>query len=141
VLDFGNVIVGNTLSSLIDVSNNIGGPADALNGSYNLSGAAGLGLSGFGAFSNLTAGADTADMGVSFFASLLGAFQQQIVLNGFSVNASDPLGIAEVSNLFVRANVVADGGGGGNVPEPSTAALLLVAGLAGLATRRRRSPR
>ncbi len=136
-LDYGTLHTGDVISSQVDVSNFVGGPADSLSGSFNLAGAGGLALSGFSAFAGLLAGADTADMGLSFVAGGPGAFQWTIGLNGLSVNSSDPLGLGLARTLVIRGLVA---GGGGTVPEPTPLALLLAAAVAGALLRRSARP-
>jgi hypothetical protein len=137
-LDLGTVTEGATVTSLLDVANQVVGPADALNGAYDLSAAAGLALSNWNVFTGLLAGTDTDDMGLSFTAGGVGLFERQITFNGTSTNASDPTGVALFRNLVIRANVTAaSGGGGGNVPEPGSLALVLAAAAAALLSRRR----
>ena len=135
VLDFGTVTAGTTVSSRLDVGNRIAGPADMLDGGFDLSGANGLLLSGWNAIDNLLAGGDTADMDLSFLAAGAGLFERSIVLDGFSVNADDPTGLGLQRQLLVRANIVAPGGGGGTVPLPGTLSLVLGALAAAAATR------
>jgi hypothetical protein len=131
-LDYGTLNAGDAISSQIDVSNFVTGPADSLSGSFNLAAAGGLVLSGFSAFAGLLAGADTADMALSFVAGGPGAFQWTIGLNGLSINSSDPLGLGLARTLVIRGLVA----GGGTVPEPTPLALLLAAALAGALVRR-----
>ena len=134
-LDFGTLTEGTLVTSLIDISNQVAGPADELNGAFNLGAAAGLLLGNWNAFTGLLAGADTDDMTLAFTASGLGLFERQIAFNGTSTNASDPTGLAVLRTLVIRANVAASGVG--NVPEPGTMALVLAAAAAALLSRRR----
>ena len=134
-LDFGTLTEGTLVTSLLDISNQVAGPADELNGAFNLGAAAGLTLGNWNAFTGLLAGADTDDMTLAFTASGVGLFERQIAFNGTSTNASDPTGLAVLRNLVIRANVAASGVG--NVPEPGTMALVLAAAAAALLSRRR----
>ena len=134
-LDYGNVVEGNTLASTLSLINQVAGSADDLDGSFDLSGAGAFSLAGWAAFNGLAAGDLLSGLGLNYFASTLGSFEQQIVLNGFSVNASDPNGIAQTINLVLRGRVV----GANAVPEPGSLALVLLAGALGLQARRRRA--
>jgi len=73
-------------------------------------------------------------MSLAFTASGVGLFERQIAFIGTSTNASDPVGLAVLRNLVIRANVAASGG---TVPEPGTMALVLAAAAAALLSRRR----
>ena len=135
-LDYGDVIEGNSLVSTLSLINQVNGPADELDGGFDLSGAGAFSLAGWGAFSDLAAGNRLAGLGLNYLAATLGGFQQQIVLNGFSDNASDLTnGIAQTINLVLRGNVV----GSNQVPEPGSLALVLLAAAAGWQARRRRT--
>ncbi len=138
-LDFGTLTEGTLVTSLLDISNQVAGPADELNGAFDLGAAAGLALGNWNAFTGLLAGADTDDMTLAFTASGVGLFERQIAFNGTSTNASDPAGLAVLRNLVIRANVAASGVG--NVPEPGTMALVLAAAAAALLSRRRTAVR
>jgi len=136
-LDYGNVVEGNALSSTLNLINQVAGPADELDGSFDVSGAGTFSLSGWSAFNDLTAGNLLGGLGLNYLAATLGSFQQQIVLNGFSDNASDLTnGIARTINLVLRGNVVA---ANQQVPEPGSLALVLLAAAAGWQARRRRT--
>jgi hypothetical protein len=133
-LDYGNVIEGNTLGSTLSLINQVSGPADELDGSFDLSGAGAFSLAGWNAFNGLAAGDSLTGLGLNYLAAALGGFQQQIVLNGFSDNASDLTnGISQTINLVLRGNVV----GANQVPEPGSLALVLLAAAAGWQARRR----
>jgi hypothetical protein len=119
--------------------NHVSGPADALRGGFDLSGVDDFALGGFGAVDPLDAGQSLGGLTVSFIASQLGWFEDVIAFNGFSFNASDPDGIAQLRRLIIRAQVV-DATGGGTVPEPGTLALLVLAALAAARARAARGP-
>ena len=136
-LDYGNVVEGNALSSTLNLINQVAGPADELDGSFDVSGAGAFSLNGWSAFNDLTAGNLLGGLGLNYLAATLGSFQQQIVLNGFSDNASDLTnGIARTINLVLRGNVVA---ANQQVPEPGSLALVLLAAAVGWQARRRRT--
>lgn len=136
VLDLGTIVLGNSVSSSLSFDNEVAGPADALSGSFDLTGADDFALSGWNPLAFLGAGQTGGTMTVNWLAGGLGLFTDTIVFNGVGTNASDPLGLAQTRQLIIRANVV-QGGGGGNVPEPGTLALLLGAAAAAAASRRR----
>jgi hypothetical protein len=133
-LDYGNVDEGDTLTSTLNLINQVAGPADELDGSFDLTGAGAFSLIGWTAFNDLTAGNLLSGLGLKYVAATLGGFQQQIVLNGFSDNASDlTSGVARTINLVLRGNVV----GANQVPEPGSLALVLLAAAALWQSRRR----
>jgi hypothetical protein len=106
-LDYGNVIEGNTLGSTLSLINQVSGPADELDGSFDLSGAGRVLAGWLERLQRPCCRRLAHGLGLNYFASALGSFEQQIVLNGFSVNASDLTnGIAQTINLVLRGNVV-----------------------------------
>ncbi|MEF8720319.1 MAG: choice-of-anchor D domain-containing protein [Candidatus Accumulibacter necessarius] len=139
VLDLGTVTVGAILSALLQMDNDVAGPADDLSGAFDLSAADdfGAGLSGWNPFGPLAAGQAQGGLQLKWLAAAVGDFSDTIVFNGVGTNASDPQGLAQSRKLFIRANVIQDGGGG-TVPEPGTFLLLLMA-LAGMLLQGRRS--
>ncbi len=134
-LNLGTLALGSNGSWLLQLDNDIGGPADLLRGLFDLSGADDFDFSGFGSVDNLAAGQAQGGLDIRFDADRLGSFQDTVVFNGFSYNDSDPTGLSQVRSLTIRANVF-DPNGGGTVPEPGTLALLLMATLALLRSRR-----
>jgi hypothetical protein len=143
-LDFGNVLQGSgALSALLDVDNAVGGgPADLLDGMLSITDgndfAAQLLLS---AFQNIGADGSSGNT-LSFLfdtnALGLGSFQDSVDLGWFGHNASGYSDPTRHYTLLVHGNVYTNGGG--TVPEPS-AALLMLTALAGLAWRRRQGGR
>lgn len=135
VLDFGNVVLGQTRAATLALLNDVVGPADLLSGSYlQTDGGDGqfdFGLVGFDPFANLVAGAIQSGLDVGFTASSLGAFSDTVELMAMGTNAS---GFQQnfAIQLVLNANVVQ--GGTGNVPVPGT--LLLVAPFAWWLRRR-----
>ena len=136
VLDLGNIVLGNAVSSSLGFDNDVTGPADLLSGSFDLSAVNDFTLAGWNPLAFLVAGQASGVMTVNWLATSLGLFSDTVVFNGRGTNSSDPVGLAQARQLLIRANVV-QAGGGGNVPEPGTLALLLAAAAAALVTRRR----
>jgi hypothetical protein len=122
VLDFGNVLLGSMIAALLQIDNDVSGPADLLSGSFDLSAVNDFGSAGWNPFSGLGAGEAFGGLKLSFDAASLGLFEDMILFSGVSTNASDPSGVLQMRTLLVRANVVA-----GSVPEPGTLALLFLA--------------
>ena len=135
-LDLGNIVLGSgTLSSSLFLHNDVAGPADSLKGQFDLSGVDDLVASGWIDPTDLQAGNMQSGLGLQFGATALGAFSDTITFSGISWNrdsADFGLGLITIS---IFGNVIT--GGGGNVPEPGTLALLMAAAAAGWATRRR----
>jgi hypothetical protein len=137
-LDYGTLNLGDAISSDLDLANLVLGPADDLSGGFDTSGASGLTLAGFNPFANLLAGSAAGLLEIDFTAGMGGAFSRTIAFNGFSVNADDPLGIAQQRLLVIRGFVSE---GGNNVPEPGSWGLVLLGGLAASVARRRAAAR
>ncbi len=133
-LDFGNVILGASVSSGLEVLNDIAGPADLLDGLFNFLDTQDFLYAGFGVFTDLAAG-QSQGLNVNFNALTLGGFSDDIRLATLGHNFSGYSGLLDDITLRIRANVVQDGG---TVPEPGTLALLGIA-LAGLMVSRRRA--
>ncbi|MGE3864680.1 MAG: beta strand repeat-containing protein [Burkholderiaceae bacterium] len=140
ILDLGDVLLGATLSSLLQLDNEVAGPADWLRGSFDLG--SDLDFSYGSAWGSLISGLGAGDafggLQIGFTANSLGLFEDLLTFNGFSYNSSDPDGIAMQRTLRIRANVIDQSG---EVPAPGTLALLLAAGVAGWLTRRQHAAR
>jgi hypothetical protein len=128
-LDFGNLLLGSgDFMAELDVKNDATGPADFLDGLFDVSGALGLTLTGFGPFSDIGAGETFDDLLVALETSSLGRIQDRIILHSFGSNASGYReGLGDIT-LLVSANIIE--GGGGSVPEPHSLTLTLLALLA-----------
>jgi hypothetical protein len=135
VLDFGNITLGSMASALLQLDNDVGGPADVLAGDFAFLDALDFLYGGWTSVSGLAAGDAFGGLTVDFNAVSLGLFTDQIEFSGLGTNASDPDGLAQSRRLLVRANVVDDTG---TVPEPGTMALALAALAIGTVLRRRR---
>ena len=133
-LDLGDLFLGSGLTTTsLGVLNDVFGPADLVEGTFELSGVNDFALSGFGPFTGLGAGDLFAGLLASFAATSLGSFDDTIVLSALAYNAS---GYEQALNitLLLHADVLQQTA----VPEPSTMALLLAAmALLGYASRRR----
>ncbi|MBK7954178.1 MAG: choice-of-anchor D domain-containing protein [Candidatus Accumulibacter sp.] len=134
VLDLGNVTLGSLVNELLQLDNDVAGPADLLRGEFDLAAANDFTYAGWNQFLGLGAGQAVGGLSLAFNAVSLGLIEDSIAFNGFGYNASDPEGLAQMRTLLIRANVV----DGGTVPEPGTL-LLLVMAFAGMLLQRRRS--
>ena len=132
-LDLGDLILGSGITTTsLGVLNDVFGPADLVDGKFDLSGVNDFALSGFGPFAGLGAGDLFAGLLASFAATSLGSFDDTIVLNALAYNASGYEQTLSVT-LLLHADVLQQAA----VPEPPVIALLLVA-LALLASAARR---
>ena len=134
LLDFGTLTAGSaSVSATLRRVNDVLGPADLLQGLFDLSGLDDFTASGFVAFADLGAGDFLADLEISLSPLLAGVYEDTIVLKALGYNASGYSADFDDILLPVRANVRA----GGQVPEPATLMLLTIA-LAGMLLVRRR---
>jgi hypothetical protein len=133
-LNFGTLMQGSgTHVDLLELANAASGPADDLLGSFDFTGFADFGSSGFGGV-NLAAGDSLGGLSLSLDTSALGSFSSSFWFNGFSHNAFQSDYALNAIQFVINGVVVQ--GDGGNVPIPGTLALLLAAGLGGLVARR-----
>ena len=133
-LDLGDLILGSGVSTAsLGVLNDVFGPADLVDGTFNLSGVDDFTLSGFVPFSGLGAGDLFAGLLASFAANSLGSFDDTIVLNALAYNASGYEQTLSVT-LLLHADVLQQAA----VPEPPVIVLLAAAfALLGYTLRRR----
>jgi hypothetical protein len=137
-LDLGLLDLGDSGLWTLQIDNDVAGPADLLRGLFDLAGVDDFSLAGWGLVGDLAAGQAQGGLSIGFDADTLGVFEDQVLFEGFSFNASDPDGLAQLRSLRIRAQVVDDGGN--PVPEPGTLALLALALVLGRqASRRRRT--
>jgi hypothetical protein len=126
ILDFGNILLGSSTSALLQLDNDIFGPADFLRGTFDLTAVDDFLLSGWDSFSGLGAGDAFVGLNVDFSSAVSGLFEDTIAFNGFGYNDSDPGGLAQSRTLQIRANVI----DGNAVPTPGTVLLVLLGLLA-----------
>jgi hypothetical protein len=124
-LDLGLLDLGSSGLWTLQIHNDVAGPADLLRGLFDLAGADDFNLLGWGPVDDLAAGEAQGGLSIGFDADRLGMFEDEVRFEGFSFNASDPDGLAQLRSLRIRVRVVDDGGN--PVPEPGTLALLALA--------------
>lgn len=138
ILDLGSVLQGSgILTLLLQMDNDVFGPADFIDGSYDLTGVNDFLLSGFGSYADLGAGQAQTGLQISFDTDLLGlgTFTDTVLMNVRAHNASGYSDSFQVA-LNLRGQINARGGA---VPEPESL-LLMAIGIAALfAVRRRRT--
>ncbi len=134
VLDLGTVVLGDSVGAQLQLDNDVAGPADALSGNFDLSAADDFSYGGWNPLAFLAAGQAGGAMSINWLAGALGQFSDSIIFYGLGTNASDTAGLAQQRQLIIRANVI-NRGGGNDIPEPGTLALLLGAAAAGWAAR------
>jgi hypothetical protein len=134
-LDLGSLLVGSgLLDSELFLQNLVADPADSLRGGFSLANVDDFQTSGFASLLELAPNQRQEGLMIAFNPLVEGLFEDTILFQGVSFNASDPAGLqlADIT-LRIRARVVRDA----EVPEPATLALLAL-GLGLLfATRRR----
>lgn len=127
VLDFGNVIQGTgPLETFLAVLNDVAGPADLLDGVFDVSGAGNLVLAGFSDFVDLMAGGMRSGLNIRFDPAALGLLNDTIILSIFGHNDSGYRALEETLTFRILGNVVPTA----QVPEPGVLLLEVVALLA-----------
>jgi hypothetical protein len=136
-LDLGTLFHNTGLQGAnLGALNDVLGPSDLLDGSFELMDAIDFGVSGFNPFANLGAGQSVDNLLVNLSTANLGSFQDTYLVHLLGHNAS---GFSEALGdltLILRGNVIDFNG---TVPEPDSLLLMLIA-LAGLGATRRRKP-
>ncbi|MDD4274926.1 MAG: choice-of-anchor D domain-containing protein [Desulfobacter postgatei] len=117
-LDLGTVLQGTgTLETNLALFNDVSGPADLLNGSFDLTGSDFL-MTGFDLFSDMNAGEGLLDLLISLDTVTLGAYTGEITLNAIAHNASGFEQIFDPITVYISANVVDNTAA--PIPEPAT---------------------
>ena len=138
-IDFGNLLLGAAdLTETFAVLNGASGPADALRGAFDTSGAGpGFALAGFASFSGLLAGDSQGGFSITFDSADAGLFSDTITLHASGSNGSGYDAALTDTTLIFRGDVVSTA----PVPEPETYALLFTGLLLlGGVARSRRQP-
>ena len=134
-LDLGTVFVGDSFNAVLGMKNNAVGPAaDSLSGLFDLGSADDFAFSGWDPIDELGFGLTQGGLQVSELFSSEGLFEDLIRFDWASVNGANPDLEGFFSTLTIRARVVQEG----NVPEPGTISLILLAAALAFASRRQR---
>lgn len=133
-LDLGTLMVGDSFAAVLGLRNDAAGPADDLSGSFDLSAADDFDFQDWNPIAALVAGATVGGLQVGYTFTAEGLFEDLVLFNWASVNGFGP-DLGFTSSLRILARVVQQGG---EVPEPRTMALIVLA--AGLAACLRRRP-
>ena len=88
VLDFGSILLGDTVSASFSVLNDVFGPSDILGGSFDIGGGGPFTLSGFDDFTGLGSGDAFSGLNAVLNAQATGSLTQFLLLDAIGLNAS-----------------------------------------------------
>ena len=123
-LDFGNINQNaSPVSADLEILNDVSGPADLLSGSFTVTSASVVGLSGFLSFGNIGAGSAYTAPVVTISPTTPGDFSETVTFTPVSSNASYS-GALPVETLTIEGTVVAGTNGSPPVGGPAIAGTL-----------------
>ncbi len=147
-LSLGNLTEGSSVGALINVLNDVSGPADSYGGTFSYGSLSGISLSGANWTADscsqsgyqfcLGAQGRLAGLGINVDTGTLGAFSDTIALNGMGFyQGASYSPYRQDLTLMVDGNIVS--GGGSSLPEPGALSLFAAGAalLLGFARRRR----
>lgn len=119
VLDLGEMVLGSgAVMTYLDVLNDVLGPADLMDGTWDLAGAGDLTLGGFSDFFDITAGDMLTGLAIGYDPVSLGALDNSISLDIYGHNASGYRELEQTISFRIIGDVV-----NAQVPAPGTLAL------------------
>jgi hypothetical protein len=140
VLDLGEITQGTEIDEMLALLNGAAGQSDLLEGGFTSSGT-GLPVTfgGFGDFTGLSNGQSVAGDAL-INTAVTGSIDELLTFAGTGYNPNFQEGLG--ATLLIEGTVLSGGGGGGNLPEPGSLPLTVIAGglLAASVMVRRRRP-